>query len=269
MITIHPIGGLGNRLRVIHSVLSLQSNNHKPFILKWPKDRHMACSYFDLFDNHNGFHIKEYSENRVRRYLDKISRFSGIKMMNINAYKETYDNKKIRELQKNGYDFNRLFDEESIEIKTDCWFYTAEHGRFLMPEPSMEIRQKVDHITAYYPQSIIGVHIREGDNEIAKSVSTIDGFLSKIESEIKHNDSVHFYLSTDSPYTEEMLVNRFPGYFTVQKNKILDRDSAISAKDAFVDMLCLSKTNKIIGSYFSSFSSVAASISGIEKEVVR
>ena len=47
----------------------------------------------------------------------------------------------------------------------------------------------------------------------------------------------------------------------------LSRDSVNGVKDALLDLMCLSKTDKIIGSYFSSFTDIAADINGIPKIV--
>jgi hypothetical protein len=46
--------------------------------------------------------------------------------------------------------------------------------------------------------------------------------------------------------------------------KVLDRNQQKGIQDALVDMYCLAGCQKIIGSYFSSFSEVAAQINGIE-----
>ena len=268
MITIQPIGGLGNRLRVLHSALSLHSGNDKPFRFIWPRDGHMNCSYHDLFKNHQGFILKDASGVGLKGLINKIKIIPGFKQIGLSNYSIIYNDKKIIELKKNGYDFNRLFEMTSVLIKTHQWFYTAEHGRFMMPEPAVEIRERVKKITDTYPENIIGIHIRMGDNRMAQKLSTLDLFLLHIENEIRLNYPVHFFLSTDSSKTEEILLDKFPDYITVQTNKSLDRSTEKSAKDAFVDMLCLSKTKKIIGSYHSSFSDIAAILSGLEKKIV-
>jgi hypothetical protein len=99
-------------------------------------------------------------------------------------------------------------------------------------------------------------------------MSTNDLFKKIIEREIMLDNSTHFFLSTDSKETEEMILNSYPGLIFVQNNKSFDRSKTENAKDAFVDLLCLSRAKKIYGSYNSSFSGIASSISGSERIIV-
>jgi hypothetical protein len=224
----------------------------------------MNCSYFDLFCNHDDFILKEESGGDMNRLFRKLSRIMRINAIDLIKYRHIFDDRKIRQLMKNSFDFNQLFELSSILIKTNNWFYTADHGRFLMPDPNDEIKQRVEYIISGYPEKISGIHIRRGDNIRSTNKSTDDLFKAIIEKEIRDGSSTHFFLSTDSEETEELFLKRYPGLIFLQSNKSFDRSTPDSAKDAFVDMLCLSRTKKIYGSYWSSFSAVASSISGSE-----
>jgi hypothetical protein len=46
------------------------------------------------------------------------------------------------------------------------------------------------------------------------------------------------------------------------------RDSTHGVQEALIDLYCLSKARKVLGSYLSSFSQVASEISGIEEIIV-
>ena len=69
--------------------------------------------------------------------------------------------------------------------------------------------------------------------------------------------STHVLDITDKPAVEQ-----FPEEIIVYK-KELSREKEEGIKDALVDMLCLSKTSRIIGSFWSSFSEVSAEIGRI------
>jgi len=77
-----------------------------------------------------------------------------------------------------------------------------------------------------------------------------------------------FYLATDDKEVEIILMELFP-------NKILTYEKEFSKtnvqgiQDAMVDLYSLSATYKIYGSYFSSFSDIAARIGNIPLEIIR
>jgi len=72
-----------------------------------------------------------------------------------------------------------------------------------------------------------------------------------------------FFLATDSPEEEQDMKKLF-GDRIITFAKKLDRNNPEAIQDALVDLLCLSKTRKIIGSFYSSFSDIAADIGYIE-----
>jgi len=85
---------------------------------------------------------------------------------------------------------------------------------------------------------------------------------------IQSDKETRFFLATDSIEEENTLKDLFKGRIIVQSDKKLRRNDPLAIKDALVDMLCLSKTKKILGSYWSSFSDTAASIGKIEIMVI-
>lgn len=73
-----------------------------------------------------------------------------------------------------------------------------------------------------------------------------------------------FFMASDSPD----LINDFAAKFGNHRIKTAkvseyDRQKQASAVQAFVDFLCLSRTDEIIGSFWSSFTIEAARLGGI------
>ena len=60
----------------------------------------------------------------------------------------------------------------------------------------------------------------------------------------------------------------FPNTITVYDKQSLDRNDPIAIRDAVIDLYNLAHCKKIYGSYYSSFSDIAALWGGIEKEVL-
>ena len=77
-----------------------------------------------------------------------------------------------------------------------------------------------------------------------------------------------FYIATDDITEEERLRKEFGDAIISNTSKTLARDSVEGLHDALIDLFCLSKTNKIFGSFYSSFTDIAADMHGIEKIVV-
>jgi len=72
-----------------------------------------------------------------------------------------------------------------------------------------------------------------------------------------------FYLATDSIAEREEAIRKFPGRIIIGSPTILGRDDPFGCREAFVDLICLSNCSEIIGSSYSSFSEVAASMGGV------
>ena len=109
--------------------------------------------------------------------------------------------------------------------------------------------------------TFVGVHIRRGDNETSKQISTTELFLSAIAKQIE-NGSNCFYLSSDSTKEVELLKKEF-GELIVHFPVGLKRNKPNDIQDALVGIMLLSKASLILGSYFSSFSEVAAAYGGV------
>ncbi|NJK87705.1 MAG: hypothetical protein HC906_18745 [Bacteroidales bacterium] len=96
------------------------------------------------------------------------------------------------------------------------------------------------------------MHIRRGDHIKSKKHSPLEAFMKQMKNEIKDHPDCCFFLATDSVSEEEILKREF-GERIIVHQKILDRNTEQGIIDAVIDLLCLSSTNKIIGSHYSSF----------------
>ena len=78
-------------------------------------------------------------------------------------------------------------------------------------------------------------------------------------------DAGAFFLATDDQREEDLLRSRFPGKIISNQSRTIDRNSVAGMHDALLDLYCLAASDKIIGSYWSSFTDTAADMYGIEK----
>ncbi|MBK0377763.1 O-fucosyltransferase family protein [Mucilaginibacter segetis] len=86
--------------------------------------------------------------------------------------------------------------------------------------------------------------------------------------ETARNANVQFFLTTDDASVEHTLKEIFKERI-ISHPKELSRQTVLGMQDAVSDIFTLSNTNKILGSYWSSFSEVASFIRGAELEVIK
>ena len=137
-----------------------------------------------------------------------------------------------------------------------------------------DLRNKVEKVTQRFNTRTVGIHIRHSylyhDNQKV-DISGINDFISLMKAEIENDPSVKFYVATDSSEVHQELERLF-------KERIIRQhtttevgnwhSSSEATKDGVVDMFALAATNKVYGTYGSSFSRVAARMGKIEYQWV-
>lgn len=89
-----------------------------------------------------------------------------------------------------------------------------------------------------------------------------------MKAEIAADPEVRFFLATDEKKEEAILREHFGEKLLTNENRVIDRNSVQGMHDAMIDLFSLAATDKILGSYWSSFTDVAASMRGIPKVIV-
>jgi hypothetical protein len=113
-----------------------------------------------------------------------------------------------------------------------------------------------------------GVHIRRTDNIKSIEKSTTSLFINTITDLLEKDDNQLFYLSTDDLETENQLKEKFAGHIINQNNKDFKRDTKSGMESAVIDLYALSATKNLLGSYYSSFSDIAAKIKNIPLQII-
>lgn len=120
-------------------------------------------------------------------------------------------------------------------------------------------------MTSGFGPSCVGIHIRRTDNRPAIGKSSTECFIECMKKELDSDPDTRFYLATDDLEEERIIRAAFPGRILSNEKRCLRRDSAEGIQDALLDLYCLANTRKIIGSYFSSFTDIAADMRKIPK----
>ncbi len=258
MIFIEPIGGLCNRMRAINSAYHLALDLEQELTVIWTAKAELNCPYEKLFLNQSSVEVIENREKTARRY--KLRRYFSDLYLNEEA---------VGHLKGNDHRIPLSFfrDKKRIYIHTGLQFYRTENYPKLFV-PTEAIRNLVEEQKRHWQGRMVGIHIRRTDNMTAIQGSSTDGFIVQMEKELLLEPQTHFFLATDSNGEAETLRNKFGSRIYMQEDKKLERDSEEGMKAAFVDLLCLAGTEKLIGSYWSSFSDLSSEYYGIEKVIV-
>ena len=149
-----------------------------------------------------------------------------------------------------------------IEACSDIY---KDSGVYDIFKPKSSIQNKVISNSSEF----IGLHIRRSDNEMSIKYSPTELFIDAIEKEIESNPAVKFYLATDDSHEEKLITERFGDRICTYKKHSVDRNTEVAIVDAMIDLTNLASCKKIYGSYYSSFSDVAAIWGNIEKKVLK
>ncbi|MCG8699622.1 MAG: hypothetical protein MI922_16325 [Bacteroidales bacterium] len=271
MITIRPFAGLANRIRAINAACCLAEDKNVELKLLWNQTRECNVKLSNLFSISDTLNVKEIQsayqdDGRVDHQLRKLC-----KMLNIKRYKG-YDSvlyhADVKKLMNEDKDFNSIDFSKNILINTSERFYNGSLKKDLFT-PQKRIKDIVDGIVFDFEKiPTYGLHIRRTDNALAIAKSPLHLFHDKIKLHLEENSDTHFFLATDSLQVEEELINEYGSNITVYQKNSLSRADDNAIQDALVDILCLSKTKKIYGSFWSSFSLAAAEFGGVELETM-
>lgn len=267
---LEPCAGLGNRLLALASAYKLCREMNRELTVIWKREAGCNAKAADLFDfqeievveiSENGYK-KEFLETVKGNIVKKKYRNKGTVFFpceRIDAYKQSG---KFNELKK------EIEKESVVYIKsyTNMCEITAESFRFL--KPSAAILQKGAAVFERISEKTVGVHIRRSDHADAIKNSPLELFFERMQQEMEASDA-DFYVTTDDREVERELKKHFPPERLIfYEGKLIDRDSKAGIEDALIDMLCLSKCNKILGSYKSTFSLIPSIMGGIVLETM-
>ena len=165
------------------------------------------------------------------------------------------------------HDFDRLIaGKRIVYINANNRFCDSRHP-FSQFAPIEYLLKVIDSYTRGF-DNVVGVHVRRTDNRASIQNSPTSRFIERMEREVDADGSTRFFVATDSPEEEEHLRRAFPARIISYQKRSLDRKDPRAIQDALVDLWCLSRCRKLIGSYSSSFTEVAWQVNGIEHSIV-
>lgn len=256
MLIIQPSGGLCNRMRVINSAKVLAGRRNEPLIVLWYACPELNCSFEDLF-----LPVKGLTIHNIHSLKDPRKLFYQL------LSRQRFGNDDILQNKTDGTLHEAFF----RSLKNPVYIFTWEHfypsSDYSIYVPTKSLQKRIDAMTASFSGRCVGVHIRRTDNAVSMGKSTTEQFISLMKKELAAFPETRFFLATDDMAEETLLRKLFPGKIISNETRTLKRDSVDGMHDALLDLYCLSATDKLIGSYWSSFTDIAADMGKIEKVI--
>ena len=255
MVIIQPSGGLCNRMRVINSSLELAKRKNTKLLVLWYCADELNAPFESLFEPVDEFLVINFSSLKdLRKLWYQLTARTKI------------NNADIENNKTDGVLNQDFFDSIKLPAYIFTWehFYPADEY-FKLFKPTAELQKRIDEVTKHFTKDMVSVHIRRTDQVTSIAYSKTENFIDLMNREISANPDVKFFLATDDKDEEAFLRKTFPGRIVSNENRTLRRDSLDGMYDALLDLYCLSKCKKIIGSYYSSFTDTAAALGTIPK----
>ncbi|MDD6797656.1 MAG: hypothetical protein PUE71_05125 [Clostridia bacterium] len=255
MLYLRPDGGLCNRLRAIASSYQLVKENNDQLFVYWSVNNALKCRFENLFNLT--------APIKIRNFPIII----GTLAIKSTTFDKRYTNCNTQQEQEQFLSDYKNYNNESYFLSTYSNYYHSTDYTWLKPTDILQDR--INQITANFGSHCIGLHIRRTDNTDAIKNSPLELFQNAIEQELSIDPNVKFYLATDDYNTKNILTTSYPNKIIVLNMIAANRISQQGMQDAIVDLYSLAATDKIYGSYWSSFSEVAADIGNKELKILK
>lgn len=267
MITLVPIGGLANRMRTIDSAIALAMEVDVGLRIIWYKTHGLNCRFDELFQPIPDANVilKEASvidwlinDNPRKKNFYLPRPFQWMRFDDC-IYVDEAD-----ECVNKGFDFRKWARQNSVYL-TSCvdFFHSDIKKKYSSFMPISCLQEQINRKTASFNEHTIGIHIRRTDNITSIRESPTQLFIDQIKKEIDDCPEANFYLASDSQEDKKVLLSVFGSRITTS-DKVADRNSISGMQDALVEMYTLAQTTKIFGSAWSSYSTTAAQLNGID-----
>ncbi|MDR1119398.1 MAG: hypothetical protein LBM08_00595 [Dysgonamonadaceae bacterium] len=269
MLTIIPTGGLANRINTISSAIGFCRDNKIRLRVFWFKDWGMGADFHHILTlNHTIKNVEIIDAKWYHRLYDKPrlgnlwipalwQRF--VHDVRISEFKTTATLYSLTEA---------LHSCQSIHLISCSLFYEWD-GMFDSLKPIPDIQRQIDEQTATFTnKTVVGVHIRRSDNEKSITESPTHLFIKKMRQDTATHPSTVFYLASDSEQEKQQLQQIFSDKIITSSQKT-ERASEQGIINALLELYTLAATQKIYGSYNSTYSALAAKIGKIPLHVIR
>ncbi|MDD3159856.1 MAG: alpha-1,2-fucosyltransferase [Candidatus ainarchaeum sp.] len=255
-------GGLCNRLKCFVSCSRLSKKMNRKLLLYWPENKALNCRFDDLFENKISEVKLDFLKSLKKEEYDFYPE-------NINKFKESKKKYIITDTWRFAL-FESDIVEKKAKLKNSLDNFSIDHEnqdspKLIKDELISEINKlkikksiigKVNNfIKKKKLNNFVGVHIRRGDfvnNQGLDSVSQVSDFVEELEKE--KYAGLKIFLATDSKEVEIEFVKIFGKRLILFDKNPVNRESKESIVESLIELIILSKSKIILGTFESTFS---------------
>ncbi|MCH5238908.1 MAG: hypothetical protein J1F38_01670 [Muribaculaceae bacterium] len=272
-IVIVPQGGIANRIRAIASAYQLSVETNKPLKVVWCANKEIKADLNDIIDTTDlPFEISKKGE-LLYNLTYEIPRKRNFFLSSI--FQFFSKNKFIFQIGSNPSfpseeEFLKLTTENDsdIVILSGLEFYDYDPSiiKNLFKVTKEVEKRKLEILNGNKP--LLGLHIRRTDNKESIENSPLELFEEEIKKALAENKNIQFFLASDDQDVKNYLSNQYSKNIVYNPNKA-DRNSKEGIIDAMAELEILSGCKIILGSFYSSFSEIAAQLGAAQLKVLK
>lgn len=251
-------GGLANRMRAIASGLYYAIKTNRDLLVVWYKNKELNASFSDLFKIENvpfkiiepnflAYNLYHEQPRKKNFFISRIIR----KLLGITAIIDIHNLPEELIIERLNKATKRVIINSGLQFADYAPEILQQIFRF--NENVIERKNKI--LRGRTPE--IAIQIRRTDNIESIKHSPLHSFEKAINSLIKKNCNVSCFLATDDTQTKAYLSSKFPQNIIINPRETR-RDTKEGMIDAAAEMLIMSECKIIYGSFWSSFSEIAA-----------
>ncbi|MDD4759652.1 MAG: hypothetical protein PHU66_02415 [Bacteroidaceae bacterium] len=264
-ITIVPVSGLGNRMRVVTSVVKAAPQIEGGVRIVWQPTWDFRARFDELFKPIEEQNVTIVPGSVFDSPATKDNLFFPMLLRKFRYKKEwrcfsPSENKNLLSLAEK-------YDSFYMDTCYALGPYEASDVRKCF-KPKVELNQQILEMTEKFSDKMLGVHIRRVDNKMSIKYSPLASFRKRIDDLLEKGEADKIFLCTDDECVRDYFRKTY-GERVLTRRISLNRNSLQGIQDAVVDLWSLSRTSHILGSYYSSFSDTAAELSGTPFEVIQ
>ena len=267
-----PVGGLANRMKAVASSFILAQQNQIETNVIWFQDWALHAPFNTLFEPIHSPNICIKEASLIDHIIYDRPRAKNLYIPRLFQYfifRSCLYEKTIQDLKKQNFNFNNWIQKGHVYMASYLDFQEISTDilrQLFIPLPTIQAR--IDQLCQQFSPYTLGVHIRRTDNTASIEQSPIELFITAIDKEIDLNVDVSIYLATDDESVKLELQKRYGKRLIFAKDKA-DRSSITGIQGGIVNMYALARTQKILGSFHSSFSELAAQVGNIPLEIIK
>ncbi len=267
--------GLSNRLLTMAKAFAWSRMFRRRYAIIWNPEEACGCRWLDLFQtavpcctdfNPSGDEFICY-DGLYRDYgspasLTRAKQTHRIRAVDLLDHRNLFINTFDLALDLDGTGW---WMKQVLAGRLYAHLYRYLQRRFLL-KLAMQPELK-DRLPPWDLSRFTGLHIRVGDEtqpgvdfpDFAKKFSAggYERFYHLLDKTFKNDHKGKIFLACNSTAWQDNLVARYGDRVMFYAKRSLDRSSTVAIQDALIDLMLLSRTKRIIGTRYSSFSMLA------------